>query len=118
MVQAQLIKYGIILLVVLGVIGGVWVKIATLNSKLYRCAADVHELTGRLNAANMMLEQATQSRDALAASVTKSNAQRAAIQTQLNASLTKLRQQKPPSECKAAVDWAVENRGDLAWPSK
>ena len=30
----------------------------------------------------------------------------------------KIRDQTPPKECEKAVDWAIQNKGDLKWPQK
>lgn len=37
------------------------------------------------------------------------------IQQQLNTTLTQLSAQKPPTDCKAAIDWAVDQKDDLSW---
>ena len=34
---------------------------------------------------------------------------------ELNAQINKLRSQEPPKECAAAIDWAIEKKGDLSW---
>lgn len=41
--------------------------------------------------------------------------QREQIQQKLSATQRKLRQQVPPTECKEAIEWAVDNVGDLNW---
>lgn len=45
----------------------------------------------------------------------KSERERAARVAQLNAQIDTLRNQKPPKECKEAIDWSIEQKGDLAW---
>lgn len=116
MVQAAVIKYGLILLAVLAIAGGVWAKIYTMNVKMRVMAAEVFELTGKLNQANHELERATQARDQLTAALLKAGQQRKLIRAELDSTLQRMQAQKPPSECKAAIEWAVEQKGDLSWP--
>lgn len=58
---------------------------------------------------------ATRDRDQLRSQAAEADAARAKVQADLAATLKKLRSQKPPVECKAAVDWAIERKGDLSW---
>jgi chromosome segregation ATPase len=64
---------------------------------------------------NEALIAVTDDKKALDEEILKSEAQRAAVRAELNRTLAKLRSQRPPVECKAAIDWAVENKGDLQW---
>lgn len=64
-------------------------------------------------------------RDALITATTDANTfkaqaaaadvERAKVRTELTASLTRLRAKVPPTECNAAIDWAITNKGDLKW---
>lgn len=59
--------------------------------------------------------QATKDRDAYLKAGQEAEQARAKVQSDLAVTLKKLRQQKPPTECKAAIDWAVQNKDDLKW---
>lgn len=73
------------------------------------------ELEGKFNRSQEDLLQATTSKDALVQATVEATKERTRIQVELNATLSKLRMQKPPVECKAAVDWAIENKHDLSF---
>ena len=68
-----------------------------------------------LKAAEENLIQATKARDEYLKSNQEAQAARDKIQADLQVTLSKLRKQKPPTECKAAIDWAVQNKDDLKW---
>ena len=51
----------------------------------------------------------------LDANLVEAEANRSKIRADLDATLRKLRNQKPPIECKAAVEWSIQNKGDLQW---
>jgi len=44
------------------------------------------------------------------------NKERSAIIVEMTKTINTLSAQKPPTECKQAIEWAVQNKGDLAWP--
>ena len=115
MVQSAVIKYAIILAVLCGLIGGVWLKIHRLTSQRDEAVAQVADLTIKFQRSQQDLAEATRTKAELATAMQKAETARGAIQTQLQASLSKLRAQKPPQECQAAINWAVEQKLDLSW---
>lgn len=62
--------------------------------------------------------QATKDRDSYKKAGEEADAARAKVRADLDVTLKKLRAQKPPTECKAAIDWAVQNRDDLKWEAQ
>lgn len=61
------------------------------------------------------LKQVTIAKEQLDVAITAAEAQRQQVQAELQVTLKKLRSQKPPTECKAAIEWSIENKGDLQW---
>ena len=59
--------------------------------------------------------QATTDLGVLQAKIKTADAERTKIQLDLSTALAKLRGQKAPKECKAAIDWSVLNKTDLSW---
>ena len=116
MVQATVIKWAIIAAVVLGLVGGVWLKITRLTMQRDHAVMDLMEMTGKYNRSQHDLEEATRSKAELTAAMQKAGRDRELIRGQLEQTLRSLRAQKPPSECKAAITWAVEQKEDLQWP--
>lgn len=86
-----------------------------LKSSLEQAQVDMASLRAdKLNLETQLLK-ATQSAAQLDDAVKVAEAARSKVQADLQVTLKKLRNQKPPTECKAAVDWAIENKGDLKW---
>jgi uncharacterized protein HemX len=61
------------------------------------------------------IRQITTAKQEIELRVEVANQQRATIRRQLAEVQKKLRQQVPPTECKEAIEWAVDNKGDLDW---
>lgn len=59
--------------------------------------------------------QATTASKVYADQATASDKARAKIEADLSAALSKLRGQKPPTQCKEAIEWSIQNKGDLKW---
>jgi len=59
--------------------------------------------------------KATTDLGVLQAKIKTADAERTKIQLDLSTALAKLRGQKAPKECKAAIDWSVLNKADLSW---
>lgn len=61
------------------------------------------------------LESVTRDKEILEKQRAEADQKRAALRAELDKLLARFRSQKPPVECKAAIDWAVQNKGDLNW---
>jgi septal ring factor EnvC (AmiA/AmiB activator) len=94
---------------------GAWAYVSGLRTSL-REAEDALTLSkARETSLTAQLTEATKLKSTLTKQLSAAEAERNTIRAQLQKSLSKLRLQQPPQECKAAIDWAVENKGDLAW---
>lgn len=43
---------------------------------------------------------------------------RLAIIASMSNQINNMRKQEPPKDCQKAIDWAVQNKGDMSWPVK
>lgn len=99
-------------------VAGVTWHIHHLKSELLESQAKVTELTSKFQRSQDDLKSVTDDRNEVNTKLAQAETQRQQIQLDLANSLKKLRAQKPPVECKAAVDWSVENKDDLDWSKK
>ena len=88
------------------------------NHKLEQVQAELVATKQDLKIAEENLVAATKARDEYLKAGQEAQAAREKIQADLQVTLTKLKKQKPPTECKAAIDWAVQNKDDLKWEAK
>jgi len=86
-----------------------------LKSDLFDAHTQVSLLNEQVRSVNEALRETTQSRDELKSNLSAAEITRAKVQADLQTTLRKLRNQRPPTECKAALDWAVDNKDDLKW---
>lgn len=82
---------------------------------LEQARSDISILTEQKRVLQEQLITVTGDKKALDKRLTEADLERQKVRADLNVTLKKLRAQKPPTECKAAVEWAIENKGDLAW---
>ena len=101
--------------IICALIGGGFWYVSSLRSDLAESRTRVTELEGKFQRSQDDLKQATADKAALDAKLAEADAARAKVQADLQVTLRKLRNQKPPVECKAAIDWAVDNKDDLKW---
>lgn len=98
-------------------LGAYW-YVSSLRSDLAEAKTKVTELEGKFNRSQDDLKQATVARDAYLDQLSNAEQMRRKVQADLQGALLKLRSQKPPVECKAAIDWAVDQKLDLDWSKK
>ena len=101
--------------IIASIIGGGFWYVSSLRSNLAESRTRVTELEFKLKTSEDNLKQATEDKAALDTKLAEADAARAKVQADLLGTLKKLRSQKPPTECKAAIDWAVEKKDDLTW---
>lgn len=99
---------------VLAVLGG-YFYVKNLQSNLAEAQAQVLELQGKYKTSQEDLTKATESAAALDAARKSADEARAQVQRERDAAMAKLRGQKPPVDCKAAIQWSIEQKGDLSW---
>lgn len=82
---------------------------------LKKTQEDLVQVRIQLKLSQENLLSATNARDSVLKAAKEAELQREQIQTDLSQEIQKLRDQKPPSDCKKAIDWAVQNKSDLNW---
>lgn len=110
MAQATL-KY---VLAALALIGAAY-YVNHLHSVIDVQRTDLAQARGENERLSASVQQLSMERAELDERFRKAQEARADIQRDLDATLRKLRNQKPPVDCNAAVQWAVERKGDLEW---
>jgi hypothetical protein len=115
LLQAQLIKWGVILFAVTAVVGGGYLYVSNLKSDLQTAQEQVVKAKQENDRLAADLIEATESKQVLIDAVEKAGLERQRIQAQLSSEIRKLRAQKPPQECTAAINWAVEQKADMEW---
>lgn len=100
--------------IVLAVLGG-YFYVSNLKSNLAEAQAQVLELELKYKTSQQDLANATSAAEALDAARKTADELRTKVQRERDAALAKLRGQKPPTECKDAVQWSIDNKGDLSW---
>lgn len=88
------------------------------NHKLAETQEQLVSTQHNLKVAEENLIAATKARDEYLKAGQEAEAARVKIKADLQVTLTKLKKQKPPVECKAAIDWAVQNKDDLKWEAQ
>lgn len=101
--------------IIAAIIGGCLWYVSSLRSNLADARTRVTELEGKFQRSQDDLKQATADKEVLDKSLAASALARSKVQADLSATIKRLRNQKPPQECKAAIDWAVENKDDMKW---
>lgn len=86
-------------------------QINLLETSLKTCSDDKEDLTLKVAA----VEQAARDADK---AFKESEVKRQEIVTILTEQVNKIKNQNVPKECKAAVQWAKDNKGDLSWSKK
>lgn len=90
-------------------------QVADLTGQVQVLKSQKVELIRRIDQANQTLEDLKSSGETLEKqrqeALTKAEEARKKAEQQL----VILRRQKPPTECKAAIDWSIQNAGDLKW---
>ena len=102
-----------ILIILALVAGGFYVR--HLQEKVTKQEVQLIQKEEEMSLLRTQVENLSMARSALDAALRQAEADRDKIRGDLQATLRKLRNQKPPVECKAAVEWAVDNKGDLKW---
>lgn len=77
-----------------------------------------HELAqtkAELELEHQKLMQVTRDRDEVSQKISEAEKQNEKIRAELNSSVTKIRQQKPPVDCAKLGKWLVDNKADLKW---
>jgi uncharacterized protein YlxW (UPF0749 family) len=115
MVQAQLIKWLIIVTALFCLVGGTWWKVHHLTAQRDEAIAQVTDLTVKLVRSQHDLVEVTASKQELTSAIASANSARNVIQAQLQSTLSKLRSQKPPQECASAITWSVDQKADMDW---
>lgn len=109
-------------------VGAIVILVSIIGFHLLKDRETQIELKAKINEITSLQEQVkttqdqlinvTRDRDSYLKTVEQANKARAEIQANLSAALVKLKAQKPPVECKAAIDWSIDNKYDLNWESK
>jgi chromosome segregation ATPase len=106
------------LALIAALIGGTYWHISNLKADLKDKTEQVTVLQGKLQTSEENLKEVTVTRDNFQAQLTSAEQARKKVQSDLQVALLKLRSQKPPTECKAAIDWSVDMKDDLNWSPK
>lgn len=85
------------------------------HTELIKAQTELVQTQAELKQANDNLIAATKARDEYLKAGQEADKARVQVQADLQVTIKKLRAQKPPVECKAAIDWAVDNKQDLDW---
>lgn len=101
--------------IIAAIVGGCLLYVSSLRSNLAESRTRVTELEGMLARSQEDLKQATADKAELDSRLAIASAARSKVQADLSATIRRLRNQKPPQECKAAIEWAVENKDDMKW---
>lgn len=96
-------------------IAGGWFYVTSLKSNLAEAQAQVLELQVKYKTSQLDLTNATSDREALDAARKGADDARLRLKAERDAALQKLRTQKPPVDCKAAIQWSVDQKSDLSW---
>jgi len=113
----KLISPSLILSIVFGItaVVGAYTYVGALKDQLTRKNSEIAELNFKLKRSQHDLVSATADKQIIIEMLAKSAKERQVIQSNLSATIQRLQSQKPPTECKEAIEWAVENKNDLAW---
>ena len=107
----RLILIALICLCLAGAGGYVWY----LRAANYNLTEQVKVEQAKFEQVRQDLLRVTEERSVLDSQLKEAEVLRGTLVKSYDARLKALRGQKPPVECKAVIDWAIENRSDLAW---
>lgn len=102
------------ILVVLAVIGG-YFYVRNLQDTVVEQQVRLEKAEEDKLALEQQVKDLSVQKAELDANLVEAEANRSKIRSELDATLRRLRTQKPPVECKAAIDWSIQNKGDLQW---
>jgi predicted Holliday junction resolvase-like endonuclease len=105
----------IVVTIVLALIGGAYGYVKHLQSNLAEARAEIVVLDGKFKTSQEDLAKATEAALTLDTQRKVADEARAAVQKERDVALSKLKNQKPPVDCKAAIQWSVDSKGDLSW---
>ena len=105
-----------LVVLVLIITGGLYVR--HLQEKVTKQEVILSQKEEEISLLKAQVDNLSMARSALDTALREAEVEREKVRGDLQAVLRKLRNQKPPIECKAAVEWAVENKGDLKWDGK
>lgn len=114
MTQTLIIK-AIAAAVLLAALSGAWLHYKSITKDLATTKTSLQQVQTKFDISQAELVTVTADKAKFEKRAAKSTADRRKIQTNLDATLKKLRNQQPPTECKAAIEWSIENKGDLTW---
>ena len=86
-------------------------KLDLKTEQLTTCSESLKNALARIE----LIDTATAEADA---AHRESEAKRLAIISALSNQVNNIRKQEPPKDCQKAVEWAIQNKGDLSWPAK
>lgn len=95
-------------------IGG-YIYVLVLKTTIQSQEATINAARYEIAGLQLKIDEITRDKQALTDNLEKANSERKKVREELNRTLTKMRAQKPPSDCKEAIDWSVKNKGDLNW---
>lgn len=104
-----------LVLLLCSVIVAEYLYIRSLHDINIKQAEVITQQRAQISALSKQLDDISTQRNTIEDALRRAETERNEIRSELAKTLTKLRTQKPPVDCKAAVDWAVENKGDLQW---
>ena len=113
------LKIAAVCVCIIAALGGcLWVQ----SGRLENAKAQIKTLTADYNKASVDLSDAKVKISAYEkeARIQADEMKTAEVERQrriatLSAQIAAMRKQVPPKDCKAASDWAIENKGDLGW---
>lgn len=105
----------IVALLIAGAMLATGLYVRNLQSSLSTARNTISSLNEQLRTTKEKLIEVTEDKTELDERLQFAAKEQVRIQSNLRSTLAKLRQQKPPTECKDAIDWAVERKGDLDW---
>lgn len=102
------------LIALLLVVGG-YLYVARLHEKVTEQEVSLRQKEEEVGLLRQQVEDLSTQRSEVESALRLAEIERNRIRSDLNRTLSKMRAQKPPLECKDAIGWAVDNKGDLAW---
>lgn len=114
MVSPRALKLLPYLVVITAIIGG-YFYVTSLQETVAKQEATLREKEEEVNTLRQQVQDLSTQRSTIETALAQAEVERNRIRADLSKALTRLRTQQPPVECKAAVEWAVDNKEDLAW---
>jgi hypothetical protein len=115
--MTALLKYWREVLLAISICGCVvlWNVYSTLNTRNEYLGEQVASLTEERNELKNKISVYESAAKTQNDKYLEAEAKRINIINLMNSQISQLLKQTPPKDCQAAIDWAIQNKGDLTW---